>query len=105
CPLPLHAREHGAAKPEASIFLAACERLDVPPDEVLHVGDHVEADVVGAMRAGLRGCWLHRDAHAGGLRAWPRDDIAPELVSESLAGLADWLDHNPASPGRAPSRL
>lgn len=103
--LQLHSREHGAAKPEASIFLAACERLGLPPHEVLHVGDHVEADVLGAMRAGLRGCWLHRDDHPGGLRAWPREDVAPDLVFDSLTGLADWLDRNPAPPSRTPPGL
>ena len=83
----LGAREHGAAKPEASIFLAACERLGLPPHEVLHVGDHVEMDVVGAARAGLRSCWLDRD----GL-AWPHADVTPDLHFNSLTALADWLD-------------
>src|SRR3546814_8941016 len=41
-------REHGAAKPEASIFHAACARLQCAPGEVLHVGDHIEMDVLGA---------------------------------------------------------
>ncbi len=95
--LQLPAREHGAAKPEASIFLAACERLGIPPGEVLHVGDNVDVDVVGSMRAGLRGCWLHRDDHPGGLRAWPHRDIAPDLVFDSLTGLADWLERSDPS--------
>ena len=88
----LHAREHGAAKPDAGIFLAACARLGTEPREVLHVGDHVDADVLGAMRAGLRGCWLHRADHPGGLRDWPHADHRPDLVFDTLAGLADWLD-------------
>src|SRR5690606_22793267 len=50
----LGSREHGAAKPEASIFHAACERLGVTRNEVLHVGDHIEMDVIGATQAGLR---------------------------------------------------
>ena len=56
----LGAREHGAAKPTPSIYLEACERLGVDPAAVLHVGDDVEADVVGAARAGLRTCWIDR---------------------------------------------
>lgn len=47
----LGAREHGAAKPAASIFQAACERLGFAPEDVLHVGDHIEMDVLGAARA------------------------------------------------------
>ncbi len=88
----LHAREHGASKPEASIFLAACERLGHAPGEVLHVGDHVEADVAGAARAGLRSCWIRREDNHGGHAAWPLADVRPDLEFDSLAGLADWLD-------------
>ena len=83
----LGAREHGAAKPAASIFHAACAQLGVEPHAVLHVGDDVELDVVGAHHAGLRTCWINREGHA-----WPREDLRPDLVFDSLAGLADWLD-------------
>lgn len=85
----VHAREHGAAKPEASIFLAACERLGVAPGEVLHVGDHPELDARGAMRAGLRACWLDRGDHA-----WPDDAPRADLEFSTLTALADWLEHD-----------
>ena len=92
----LGARDHGAAKPAASIFHAACARLDVPPHAVLHVGDDVALDVVGAHHAGLRTCWINRDGHA-----WPRADLRPDLVFDSLAGLADWLDATHAAPAQS----
>ncbi|MCL1634832.1 HAD-IA family hydrolase [Luteimonas sp. SX5] len=93
----LGAREHGAAKPEPSIFHAACERLGVAPAEVLHVGDDVEMDVVGAARAGLRTCWINRDG-----RPWPHRDPQPDLHFETLAALADWLDaHSHRRPDTA----
>jgi 2-haloalkanoic acid dehalogenase type II len=91
----LGAREHGAAKPEPGIFLAACERLGCAPEEVLHVGDHVEMDVLGAARAGLRTAWVHReDAHHP---HWPHDDIRPDLIVPDLASLADHLDRMQAA--------
>ena len=83
----LGSREHGAAKPEASIFLAACARLDLEPGLVLHVGDHHEMDVAGASRAGLRSCWLNREG-----QAWASRELRPDLEFDSLAALADWLD-------------
>lgn len=83
----LAAREHGVAKPAASIFHAACARLGVAPAEVLHVGDDIALDVAGAHAAGLRTCWINRDG-----RAWPREDVRPDLAFDSLARLADWLD-------------
>ena len=85
----LGSREHGAAKPAASIFHAACERLGVAPAQVLHVGDHAEMDVVGAMQAGLRGCWINREEHA-----WNHSSLQPDLQFDTLTGLADWLDAN-----------
>ena len=92
----LGAREHGAAKPDPSIFLAACERLGCAPGEVLHVGDHVEMDVLGAARAGLRTAWVHRDDARERHPAWPRDDITPDIIIPDLAALADLIERMPA---------
>ncbi len=83
----LGSREHGAAKPQASIFHAACERLGIARHEVLHVGDHAEMDVLGAARAGLRSCWINREG-----QAWTHDPLRPDLEFIDLTALADWLD-------------
>lgn len=89
----LGAREHGAAKPSACIFHAACTRLQLAPADVLHVGDDVELDVVGAARAGLRTCWINRRDADGRTRAWPQEaGPRPDLEFDTLAALADWLD-------------
>jgi FMN hydrolase / 5-amino-6-(5-phospho-D-ribitylamino)uracil phosphatase len=92
----LSAREHGAAKPDPGIFHAACARLGLPCAQVLHVGDHIEMDVLGAMQAGLRGCWINREA-----QAW-HPPTPPDLHFDTLTGLADWLDATqPAIGARA----
>lgn len=83
----LGAAEHGKAKPSPCIFHAACDRLGCERAHVLHVGDHIEADVAGAARAGLRSCWINRDG-----RDWEHEEFTPDLEFDSLAGLADWLD-------------
>ena len=88
----LGAREHGAPKPEASIFHAACARLGASPYHVLHVGDDIAMDIVGAARAGMRTCWLNREH-----QTWPHDDVRPDLEFTTLTALADWLDARPAS--------
>jgi HAD superfamily hydrolase (TIGR01458 family) len=41
-------------KPAAAMFHAACVQLGLPPNEVVMVGDDVEADVLGALDAGLQ---------------------------------------------------
>lgn len=99
----LGAREHGAAKPDPGIFHAACARLGCAPQEVLHVGDHIEMDVIGAARAGLRTVWVHRDDQRAHRPHWPHAEITPDLIVHELGALADRIDalhlaaHGPAS--------
>jgi HAD superfamily hydrolase (TIGR01549 family) len=60
------ARLHGVAKPDPSIFRAACEAAGATPQQVLHLGDDLDADVGGALAAGLHAGWICRPdgAHA-----------------------------------------
>ena len=60
------ARQHGVAKPDPSIFLAGCAAAGALPHQVLHLGDDLEADVAGAIAAGLQAGWICRPdgAHA-----------------------------------------
>ncbi|HEY0180634.1 MAG TPA: HAD family hydrolase [Dokdonella sp.] len=93
------AREIGVAKPAPEIFHAACARLGVAPEHVLHVGDDPRLDVAGARAAGLRTAWLNRDA-----RTWSAQAEAllpagsrgfqPDLEIGSLGALADWIERN-----------
>ncbi|MBZ0087814.1 MAG: HAD-IA family hydrolase [Thermomonas sp.] len=83
----LTAREYGAPKPDAGIFLDACRRLDAAPEQVLHVGDDPRVDIAGAAHAGLRTCWIDR-----GLHAWPESQTPADLRVTTLTALADWLD-------------
>jgi len=52
--LSLAAGEVGSYKPEPGIFQAALERMGVPAEAAVYLGDNYFADVVGARRAGLR---------------------------------------------------
>jgi putative hydrolase of the HAD superfamily len=83
----LCAREYGAAKPDAGLFLEACQRLGLPPQAVLHVGDDPRTDVAGAAGAGLQTCWIDRGDHA-----WPDELAHADLRVTSLTELADLLD-------------
>lgn len=83
----LGAREYGAPKPDAGLFLEACKRLDVAPAHVLHVGDHPHMDIAGAANAGLRSCWIDRGDHL-----WPEGLPPADVHITTLTALADWLD-------------
>jgi putative hydrolase of the HAD superfamily len=48
----------GVAKPDPRIFHIALERLRVTPGEALFAGDLYTVDMVGAQKAGIRGCKL-----------------------------------------------
>jgi putative hydrolase of the HAD superfamily len=64
----LASAEVGAAKPAGAIFEAALELAGAAPEEVWHVGDTVEADVVGARDAGLTPVLIDRDGTGGAPR-------------------------------------
>jgi putative hydrolase of the HAD superfamily len=59
----LASAEVGAAKPDRAIFAAALELAGT--DDAWHVGDTIEADVHGALNAGLRPIFISRDGGAG----------------------------------------
>ena len=72
----LSAREVGIAKPDPRLFAAACARLGLPPAKVLHVGDDLALDVMGARAAGMPAVWLRRAGSATDLAALQRSGPA-----------------------------
>lgn len=58
----------GVEKPDPRIFRIALDRLGVEPERALHVGDHPELDVRGALSAGIDAAFLDRGGRAGTLR-------------------------------------
>lgn len=81
------ARDTGVPKPHQRIFHAAADLLSVAPENILHVGDDPELDVVGARDAGLRTAWINRRRHP-----WPGAlGTAPDLDMADLNELAEWL--------------
>ncbi|WP_353313736.1 HAD family hydrolase [Candidatus Albibeggiatoa sp. nov. NOAA] len=56
----LRAGDVGHAKPHPALFETACQRCEVEPEQVLHIGDHVDSDVLGALQAGMHAIWMNR---------------------------------------------
>src|SRR4051812_12830659 len=56
--------EIGHAKPDPAIFAHALALAGAPPEAALHAGDSLEADVEGALAAGLRAVLVARDGPA-----------------------------------------
>ena len=71
-------------KPAANFFQAAAERLRLPPEEILMIGDDIVTDVAGAMDAGLKGALVR----TGKFRESDLDgSIKPDFVLDSVADL------------------
>ncbi len=69
-------------KPDARLFHAAIADLDLPPEQVLMVGDDVSGDVDGARAAGLTACLV---------RTGKYQDGDEQRAQHRGAGLADRL--------------
>lgn len=61
--------EAGCRKPDATLFRRAAEAFGFPPEQVLHVGDSWEHDVLGARDAGMQAVQVRRGTAAGGAGA------------------------------------
>lgn len=53
-------------KPASAFFMAAVNSVDCLPEEVLMIGDDAEADVEGALKAGLSGCLVQTGKYRQG---------------------------------------
>jgi putative hydrolase of the HAD superfamily len=74
----LSSAEVGAPKPDPEIFVRALALAGASPDEALHVGDDLEADVGGALAAGLEPVLIDRDG-----------SLAPPPGVRRIASLAE----------------
>jgi FMN hydrolase / 5-amino-6-(5-phospho-D-ribitylamino)uracil phosphatase len=77
----ISAHEFGVGKPDPRIFHAAAGAMDTVPENVLHIGDDVQLDVLGALNAGMQTGWLNRAANP-----WEHPET-PHITVSSLAEL------------------
>ena len=82
-----------AEKPGRAIFERALFRAGAAAGETVHVGDHFDRDVQGALAAGLRAVWLNREQD----ESVDREGVP---VIEDLRGLLRLLE---AQPSPAPN--
>ena len=53
----LHASLTQPMKPHAAMFELAAKRLGLAPQDILHIGDNLYNDVLGALQAGYQSAW------------------------------------------------
>jgi putative hydrolase of the HAD superfamily len=87
----LSSAEMRSEKPDRAIFERALFRAGVPAEATLHVGDHFERDVRGALQAGLRAALVDR---SGSGQEAVREGVP---VLRDLRDLLTLLDAQPQS--------
>lgn len=79
----------GAAKPSPSIFLEAATHLEMPPGDVLFVGDNPLKDICGARQAGMKTVWFNKR-----ILQWPKKvPFCADLTIHSYEELGERLTH------------
>ncbi len=74
-------------KPHAPMMQAALRRLSCPPSRALMVGDRLDTDIAGGMRAGMATCLVLTGV--SGRKDLERGDIRPDVVVEELTELLE----------------
>jgi 2-haloalkanoic acid dehalogenase type II len=54
-------QDHGFEKPDPKFFQIAIEKAGCSREELLHVGDSLQNDIIGANNAGIKCIWLNRE--------------------------------------------
>lgn len=70
------AEQLNTSKPAAGPFLAAQEFTGATPNEMVHIGDHIEHDVLGAVDAGWHSIWFNPDQKSHGDYPPPSQQIS-----------------------------
>jgi len=94
--------EEGVCKPDPGIYRSACERLGVPPDECLYVGDGGSRELTGASAVGMTAVRLAAPDLADHLVFAADVDWRGATIDE-LVGVLDVVDHGLRAP--VPGRM
>jgi len=83
------AQQAQAYKPSLKIFRLAMERIGMPSQNILHVGQSIYHDVIPAKAMGLSTAWMKRASPRPGAGATVAVSGSPDLEVSDLEQLAD----------------
>jgi 2-haloalkanoic acid dehalogenase type II len=84
------AEDIGVSKPAPDMFHAALERAQVSANEILHVGDNPEHDVLGAQQMGMHTVWMNsQDQEWPGGTPADRDIDNLQQLPQAIAEIAE----------------
>jgi putative hydrolase of the HAD superfamily len=85
--------EFGAGKPDEVVYRHALDTLGARAEDTCMVGDHLDFDVAGAQRLGMRGIWIDRV----GTGLPPGCAVRPDAIIRALTELEEALRRPVAS--------
>lgn len=81
--------EEPEEKPATSIFQKALDLVEVKPEEALHVGDSLPADIAGANNMGILSVWVNATGASNSTDITPSFEIQETVeLKEILKTLA-----------------
>ncbi|MGA9531190.1 MAG: HAD family hydrolase [Anaerolineales bacterium] len=82
--------EVGVRKPAPAIFEALLSAWQLPPDQLVMIGDTLNADIIGAQRVGMHQVWLRSAAdRPDNMAAYGQ--VEPEWAIDNLAAVLEIL--------------
>lgn len=86
--------EIGITKPHPRIFSEALARMQVAPNEAVHIGDLLRTDIAGAKAIGMKAIWFNSNAHAHAKKQDQRSStVKPDHTISSLTQLLEIINH------------
>jgi len=81
--------EIGFRKPNPLVFQELCGHLGVLETQIMHVGDDPEADILGALNAGIQPVWVVHGAGAPFRNPFPQE---PALPFGDVPKISSWQE-------------
>lgn len=82
------AKQMGVSKPDKKLFHQAQMLLNCDATQILHVGDDLNADVIGALKVGMQAAWIQRAAEQ--IKP-PCLAYTPQYIAQNLLELCEEL--------------
>tara|TARA_B100000745_G_C20139277_1_gene390557 strand:+ start:423 stop:1160 length:738 start_codon:yes stop_codon:yes gene_type:complete len=79
----------GVRKPDQRLYQKVEQQLDIPTNQILHIGDHLHYDVYGAYLAGMQTLWMNHGQH--NLFYSRNSRIVPHAEAYQLEEVQKWL--------------
>ncbi|MDV7106075.1 5-amino-6-(5-phospho-D-ribitylamino)uracil phosphatase YigB [Vibrio sp. TH_r3] len=85
----LQAGPDGRSKPYSDMFSTAAKQLNLPKQNILHIGDHLISDVSGAKQSGYTTCWIN--TLKSPLNIQSKINVLPDIEIEHINELTEFL--------------